>query len=85
VFGFQDLLGYMAIHHHLETDKLTLADIQINNIIEFAWISSSLSIYEVQDIFGMVDSLEVVLISEDGTQHSPLLGLWSIHDVQKKK
>lgn len=79
VLWFQDVLARLNLDKKVDISELTVWDIDVSSYVEYRFVDKQTNIYQVQDLLSQKD-VEVVLITEDGTADSDIVGMISALD-----
>lgn len=81
VLSFQDIMRWLVMDKTIDTSTTTLADVDVTHYTEYAYISADTSIYQVQDMFDSDATIEVLLVTADGTSAHPITSMLSVYDL----
>ena len=81
VLSFQDIMHRLIANQEVDATTATLSDVDVTHYTEYAYIAADTSVYQIQDVFEQDTTIEVLLVTIDGTATAPITDMISVYDL----
>ncbi len=83
ILSFRDMLARLVHEKIVDTNTMTIEDVDISYATEYVFVESGTSVYDLPEIFSGKDSTEIVIATDTGSEDEKIQAMLSVHDAMR--